>query len=741
MALAYLCATLRQKDPNIKISDNPISAFRGIVVDHGLREGSYKEAHAVIDALRTLGISGDVLRLNWTAAVLGDYAHPKELPNFESVARRLRYRQIGGLCSHRRIASLLLAHHEDDQYETVLMRLLQGHGSRGLRGMKKASDIPECEGMYGAYQSGYVDDQKRRQPFYNYNVPKRELKSLRRELRSTISDMMHEEERQEIMMEQERDSSSTGSSEEYDYGLEEQYQSKRVIPLDVENIDVEDGGIAMYRPLLEFSKDRLIATCLENKIPWWEDQTNHDATLTLRNAVRHLYKGHDLPKALQKPAILDLSRGCESRAQAQEAAANRLLSRAIIHEFEPSVGAAVVQIPHFEPLNSRRETMCSAERRQARISQQREIAGIYIQKILALVSPELQPPPLINLQNVISRLFPSLASPSEAALLASPAKAFSIAGVHVIPVEPNPRRQEEGLSVAASSPRQPLNWYLTRTPYPSNLPLPRFRMPYWSVGSHQREQYYNNYNNHNNNSSRNDHRYPMGLHHLQYWPWSRWMRWELWDNRFWIRLTHRLPYRIVVQPFAKEHGKPLRELLDPDDRARLAALLKRYAPGKVRYTLPAIYLEEDLDLEDVKPRSDYPAQQRSDPDPNPDPDLNLKLMNLDEGEEGEGEGEKETAMTTAEDNKDRVGRKSRAASIDPNLRVPDISKMKLLALPTLDVQIPRLNEWLHYEVRYRRVDRGTLETAGTFHRGSLSLRRRRVRRRKGVLGANGWDRG
>ncbi|RYP14909.1 hypothetical protein DL765_006051 [Monosporascus sp. GIB2] len=665
MALAFLCGRLRSQDRNIKISDNPVSSFCGIIIDHGLREGSFEEAKAVANALGAMNIQSDIYQLSW-AHVLGDYKHPKELPNFESVARKLRYRMFGGSCSRRRIASLLLAHHEDDQYETLLMRLLQGHGSRGLRGMKKATDIPECEGEYGAYQSGYVEDQKQIHPFYNYNLPKRERKTLRRQLMSSIDRLMQDEELCEIRDREAGGGAGVGN-DGYNFDLPEFDQTKRVLASDVHNIDVEDGGLYIYRPLLEFGKDRVIATCLENNIPWWEDQTNHDATLTLRNAVRRLHKSHDLPTALQKPAILDLARRCERRAQAQSAAANRLLSRAVIHEFEPNIGTAVVQFPDFCRLESRRE-MRSPERRQARTLQQREIAGILIQKMLALVSPEPETPPLNNLQNVISRLFPALASPSESALT-SPAKAFSIAGVHLIPVESNrqPRR--------STASRQPLTWYLTRTPYPSHLPLPRFRMPYWSLlkppkNSHPESD--NDDGDHSGSSTR--------------LPWSKWMRWELWDNRFWIRLAHRLPYRIIVQPFAKEHAKPFRELLPPDDRNRLLALLKRYAPGKVRYTLPGIYLEEDLDLDNMVPRQDYPS-----PEPTSEDEL----------------------------------RNSRGALNDPH--PVDVSNMKLLALPTLGIQVPGVVHRLRYEVRYRRVDRQTLETTGTFHRGSF-VAPRKVRR-------------
>ncbi|KAI8624595.1 adenine nucleotide alpha hydrolases-like protein [Xylariaceae sp. FL1651] len=663
MALAYLCTRIRAFDPDFRISDNPVSSFRGLIVDHGLREGSRKEANAVFNALKHMGMASEVYPISWSK-VLGDYQHPKELPNFESVARRLRYQKLGAVCSNRKMASLLFAHHEDDQYETVLMRLLQGHGVRGLRGMRKASDIPECEGMHGAHQSGYVDDQKHPTPFVNNKLSRRQWSTLRHELRSSIDRLMHEEELRESGL------AGLGGQD-----FEDLYQTKRVVPLETSNLEAEDGGVMIYRPFLEFSKDRLIATCEANQIPWWEDYTNQDATLTMRNAVRHMYKNYTLPVALQKPAILALSSRCEQKARALEAEANRLLAQTIIHDFELNVGTVSVQFPNYG-LSSVPRDLSSPLRSQARILRRREVAGLLIQRIIALVSPEDQIPPLANLQNVISRLFPALAN-SEDGKPAETAKAFVIAGIHFVPIQPNSDKPYSSRHGDSS-----LTWYLSRAPYPTNLPIPRNRTPYWSARSNWRD------------FSKSGGK------------WSRWMRWSLWDGRFWIRIMHRLPYRIIVQPFVKEHAKAFRELLAPDDRDRLAVLLKRYAPGKVRYTLPALYLEEDLDLNDVKPRPFYPV-----------PLWVFRHMRAGQAKESE----------------------------DPPSQHPkvlDVSKMKLVALPSLDIQIPKLENWLQYEIRYRRANRGTLNTAGSFHRGSfvpprllkrlstMGLRRRRLRQHR-----------
>ncbi|KAI2467653.1 adenine nucleotide alpha hydrolases-like protein [Annulohypoxylon bovei var. microspora] len=669
MALAYLCSKVRKFTPDFMVSDNPVNGFRGMVVDHGLREGSGKEAHAVYESLQGMGFSADFIRIRWSKYLDG-YNHPSELPNIESVARSLRYEKLGDMCAFRRLASLFLAHHEDDQYETVLMRLLRGHGSLGLRGMKKAHDIPECEGMFHAHQSGYVDDQMREFPYYKDTPSARDRRHLNRALKADIRRLV-------------ADADDETALNEVD--LEDFYHGSKTTILEPNEIPIEDGGVMIYRPLLEFSKDRLIATCLENNVPWWEDSTNQDPTLTMRNAVRKLYKGHTLPKALQKPAILALSKKCEWRAQAREAEADRLLRRTIIHDFEPCAGTVIVQFPKFESAITRRHSR-SPLPRQARLSRRKEIAALLLRKILMLVSPESAPPNLTTLENHVWRLFPSLADPGNAFQTGEP-KAFRIYGVFLVPI-----MSKRTAKMADSDHLQQLTWHLSRAPYTSYQPLPRVRTPYWAM------------------QGRNA---TLAM--------STSMPWSLWDGRYWVHVEHRLPYRVVIMPFLAAHSKPFRALLPAASRARLDTFLKRYAPAKVRYTLPAIYLEEDLDLDrpmrDVVPRGAYP---------------NPIAWEYRDGV-GDGRGA-DTGVGTDGERRDR--------SQHPH--VPDPSKMKLLALPTLNVQLPGLDDWLDCEIRYRKADRGTLRNAGTWDRRSFrasAKKRPVVRYAASVFSKLGRERG
>ncbi|KAK3943587.1 histidine phosphatase superfamily [Diplogelasinospora grovesii] len=635
MALAYLCSKIRRSDPMFKISDNPVSNFHGLIVDHGLREGSDEEAKKVRAVLNGLNIKCQLLKVNWKDAGLPKGMNPNDLPNIETLARQLRYRRIGRACSLWRVASVLTAHHEDDQYETVLMRLLSGHGYRGLQGMRPATDIPECYDQHGVYQSGFIDDQMDRNPFYNHRPSKCEKRMIRTELRNEIDPA--------VLAEEIRKGLSTDVDPAYlsDHDYEGIARGRRAPPL--APMDIEDGGVTIYRPLLQFGKDRLMQTCLENGIPWFEDHTNTDPTLTMRNAVRHMCKNHELPVALQKPAVLRLAENCRRRCASEEAETDRLVTRTVIHDFEPNVGTAVVELPKFSLPTVPRSAAKSDYRRQRRIDHYRHIAALLIRRLLSLVTPEREITPVAQLDQFVSMLFPSLA-PNPAQPGEKP-KAYVLCGVHFIPLIGD----------------YPLRWLLTRAPHVSNVPRPAIEHPRLSFR----------------------HRWSR---HPRQWKISPWFPWKLFDGRYWIRVRHRFPVKVRVAPYEVEHQKPFREALrDDNDRNRLAVLLKRYAPAKVRYTLPAIYAMADISGL-LKGGSYWP------PDPPPPSSTGTGLP-----EEVDGR-----TKTRAEERQDLLT--SRFAF---DAKVREEGKPQLLALPTLGIQIPGLDNWVNWELRYRKGIEGS----------------------------------
>ncbi len=97
----------------------------GVTLDHGLRPESADEAAWVRDQLAAQGIPHSTL--TWRP---GPDAHVTH-----AAARRERYARLGAWCRGRGILHLALAHHRDDQAETLLARIRMQTGPDGLAGM------------------------------------------------------------------------------------------------------------------------------------------------------------------------------------------------------------------------------------------------------------------------------------------------------------------------------------------------------------------------------------------------------------------------------------------------------------------------------------------------------------------------------------------------------------------------------------------------------------------------------
>ena len=106
-----------------------------LIVDHGLRPESKKEALNVSRKARKLGLKATVLR--WTGP------HPKK--GIEAAARQARYRLMGAWLKKRKLTTLYVGHHEDDQAETFLLRLARGSGLDGLSAMRALTRYPHSD--------------------------------------------------------------------------------------------------------------------------------------------------------------------------------------------------------------------------------------------------------------------------------------------------------------------------------------------------------------------------------------------------------------------------------------------------------------------------------------------------------------------------------------------------------------------------------------------------------------------
>lgn len=105
-----------------------------LVVDHGLRPTSAGEAATTLRTLSGLGCDGTILR--WAGA--------KPVAGIQAAARTARYGLLLGECRRRGILHLLIAHHADDQDETVAMRADRCSGPDGLAGMAAVAEHAEA---------------------------------------------------------------------------------------------------------------------------------------------------------------------------------------------------------------------------------------------------------------------------------------------------------------------------------------------------------------------------------------------------------------------------------------------------------------------------------------------------------------------------------------------------------------------------------------------------------------------
>jgi tRNA(Ile)-lysidine synthase len=105
----------------------------GLIVDHALRPESASEAAATAALLGRHGCEAEILR--WSEA--------KPRAGLQEAARVARYRLLREACRRRGVLHLLVAHHADDQAETVAMRAARQSGPDGLAGMSAALELPE----------------------------------------------------------------------------------------------------------------------------------------------------------------------------------------------------------------------------------------------------------------------------------------------------------------------------------------------------------------------------------------------------------------------------------------------------------------------------------------------------------------------------------------------------------------------------------------------------------------------
>lgn len=457
-----------------------------------------------------------MLEIEWPKDI-----EPSQSTQFESLARFYRYRVLGEACMELNLRELVLAHHEDDQYETIIMRLAHGHRGLGLLGMKPNMQIPECYGMYGVHDSGAVGETFREGQHTDCGVYKDHRES------SIFGDLT-------------------------------KFPCKPASSGSLGQMQLENGGIRVLRPLLQYNKERLIATCLEDDTPWFEDHTNADPTLTARNSVRHIYKKHSLPPALRKDAIIALSTKWQRKKDTLNSEVLLLLNHCSIRAFEPRTGTVIAQFPNF--ISS--EIGQAREEDNTAIQHQRELASTLLRYAISIVKPN-EHVPVTTLGPARDAIFPELSQANMRRI--ARVNTFTVAGVlfqrkelqdsHVMGDATSGINLEEQKRHKDLMPMQDEEWFLSRQPHQSK---------------------------------------PERHSTLEFPPQSAYNGatdgWKLYDGRYWIRISNHTTNDIRVRHLQAEDLQPFTATLKTRIRKIFKTCLKTMAPGKVRFTLPVIEL-------------------------------------------------------------------------------------------------------------------------------------------------------
>jgi len=101
-------------------------------VNYGLRgRDSQKDESLVRETCEKLGLPCRILRVKSFKARVG-----REKRSLQDLAREIRYSFFAKIAHREKAWGVAVAHHQEDQAETVLDRLLRGAGARGLSGLR-----------------------------------------------------------------------------------------------------------------------------------------------------------------------------------------------------------------------------------------------------------------------------------------------------------------------------------------------------------------------------------------------------------------------------------------------------------------------------------------------------------------------------------------------------------------------------------------------------------------------------
>jgi tRNA(Ile)-lysidine synthase len=434
---------------------------------------------------------------------------------FETEARTRRYQALGRACREHRLNALMLAHHGDDQAETVLMRLANKRVRTGLKAMQSVEWIPECEGIYGVHHSGVWVKNDSAQPRKSWRPP----------------------------------------------------------------FPVEQGGVQILRPLLAMEKSRLVATCEEHGVQWAEDKSNNDRTLTSRNAIRHMYNHHQMPKALSIPSLVNVSMNMQKRVAEHQSYAKGLYDQCLI-KLNIQTGSLIIRFPPFSSLLPR-PIQTGSDQAEARNN-----AYYLLEQVADLVTPQLKAA-TGQLDARVNSIYPEFLFSGDreetaGAGLDDLKQNFTVGKIWWRKLDTASPFDDNGLPSVdhqAAKPH-PREWRLSRQTFED----------------HDREKVY--------------HIVPpsSGLR-VQSEPGAEDETFQLFDGRFWIQLTNHTHDNLILRPFTTSdmrhlpttqmNRQAMRSRSGPIPERFITAAFATIKPSDVRYTLPAVFRKDIVTGEEI----------------------------------------------------------------------------------------------------------------------------------------------
>lgn len=107
-------------------------------LNHNIRgEEAYEDARFVSDLAQELGLEATIEERNVVT-----YQKERRISSLEQAAREVRYRFLLGVANTVGATAVVVAHTADDLAETLLLHILRGSGTNGLRGMSELSPWP-----------------------------------------------------------------------------------------------------------------------------------------------------------------------------------------------------------------------------------------------------------------------------------------------------------------------------------------------------------------------------------------------------------------------------------------------------------------------------------------------------------------------------------------------------------------------------------------------------------------------